>query len=254
MEARLRSLKPAGIVLLLGYVTLAVVLLGIGYLLTHVLNDSIGRWDEHVNEHFARTRTTGWNDITKFATSALNTLPVIALAAIISGILWLRHRAREAAFLVLALIIEVTVFLSVTFLVARPRPDVHRLNSTPSTSSFPSGHTAAATVLFVGAAIIVACLTSRWFLRALAGVGALGLSALVGFARVYRGLHHPTDVFVGFVFGLACLAVSALAVRAVASRSTAATATDSESRSTSDSRDGLDVLEPPPRRAVRTGV
>jgi hypothetical protein len=31
-------------------------------------------------------------------------------------------------------------------------------------------------------------------------------------------LHHPTDVFVGVLFGLACLLISALAVRAATAR------------------------------------
>ena len=37
---------------------------------------------------------------------------------------------------------------------ARP-PVVHRLDTAPPTSSFPSGHTAAAVVLYVGLALIV---------------------------------------------------------------------------------------------------
>jgi undecaprenyl-diphosphatase len=112
------------------------------------------------------------------------------------------------------LLVEITVFLSVTFVVARPRPAVVRLNSTPATSSFPSGHTAAATVLFVGIAIIVLGCTPRVWLRVAAWLLAVVTVANVAFARVYRGLHHPTDVMVGALFGLACLAVAALAVRA----------------------------------------
>ena len=67
---------------------------------------------------------------------------------------WQRGRVPD-----LALLIEITVFLSVTFVVGAASPDVVRLNSTPATSSFPSGHTAAATVLFVGIAVIVMCCT-----------------------------------------------------------------------------------------------
>jgi membrane-associated phospholipid phosphatase len=222
--ARWSQFRPALIRLFIGYAVLTVVLLGIGFLLTHPLNSTVGRWDEHVNEYFARHRTTGADAITSVATSSMNTVPVIAVAALLTGILVLRRRIREAAFLVAALVVEITVFLSVTFVVARPRPSVPRLNATPSTSSFPSGHTAAATVLLVGSAIIVSCCTSKWALRALSALAAVAVAGIVGFARVYRGLHHPTDVFVGALFGLACLGVAALAVRTVRDRAPASIA------------------------------
>src|SRR5512140_3002365 len=134
--------RPAVVVMVAGYAVLTVVMLAIGLLLTHALDGSVGRWDEHVNSYFARHRTSGWNEITSVATAALNTLPVVLGAALVAGVLALRRRWAEAAYLVLALVLEITVFLSVTFVVARPRPDVPRLNSTPATSSFPSGHTA----------------------------------------------------------------------------------------------------------------
>ena len=91
-----------------GYAALTVVLLGIGWLLVHPLADSIGRWDEHVNEYLARHRTDGWNGITGVATAAFNTLPVIAAAAVVVGFLALCRRWREAAFLTLALVLEIT--------------------------------------------------------------------------------------------------------------------------------------------------
>lgn len=106
------------------------------------------------------------------------------------------------------------MFLSVTFAVGRPRPDVARLNATPSPSSFPSGHTAAAMVLFVSIAIIIMCRTHSPFARGLGVVLAAIVATAVGFSRVYRGLHHPTDVFAGALFGLACVLVAGLAVRA----------------------------------------
>jgi undecaprenyl-diphosphatase len=199
----------------IGYLALTATLLALGLLLTHVLNGSVGRWDEHVNEYLARHRTSGWNDITKVATAAFNTEPVILAAAAVVGLLALRHRWREAAFLTLALLIEITVFLSVTFVVGRPRPDVVRMNSTPATSSFPSGHTAAATVLFLAIAVIVVCYTTNVWARIVAALFAIVVPIAVGYGRVYRGLHHPTDVFVGALYGIACVVVAGMAVRAV---------------------------------------
>ena len=70
-RAPARDVHPfrAGLVVaVLGYLVLTAVLLGIGWLLTHPLNGSVGRWDEHVNEYLARHRTDQWNRITGDAT------------------------------------------------------------------------------------------------------------------------------------------------------------------------------------------
>jgi len=212
-------------VMVAAYVLLTGMLLAIGLLLTHALDGTVGRWDEHVNDYLARHRTGTWNAVTSVATAAINTLPVVIGAAVVVTFLAFRRRWAEAAFLTLALVLEISVFLSVTFVVARPRPAVPRLNSTPATSSFPSGHTAAATVFFVGIAIIVACCTHNKLARIASDVFAAIVVVLVGFSRVYRGLHHPTDVMVGALFGLACLTCAAIAVRSAGRRRDRADAT-----------------------------
>ncbi|MDQ1511630.1 MAG: hypothetical protein QOG50_3474 [Actinomycetota bacterium] len=224
-SATMHPYRSSLFVVLVSYALLTGVLLGIGLLLTHALDGTVGRWDEHVNDYLARHRTGTWNDVTSVATAAINTLPVVLGAAVVVGFLALRRRWAEAAFLTLALVLEIAVFLSVTFVVARPRPAVHRLNSTPSTSSFPSGHTAAATVLFVGIALIVACCTRNTLARLASDVVAAIVVAIVGFGRVYRGLHHPTDVIVGMLFGLACIMCAAIAVRTASRRRHRADAT-----------------------------
>jgi len=44
-------------------------------------------------------------------------------------------------------------------------------------------------------------------------VAAAVLPVAVGFSRVYRGFHHPTDVIFGYVLGAAVIWVAFLAVR-----------------------------------------
>lgn len=201
-------------ILLTGYATLVVSLIAIGLLLTHVLDGSVGRWDNSVNRWFVSHRSDALNSITSVFTFAINTLPVIAVALVVVGLLLWRHRLREALLLVFGLILEITVFLSVNLLVARPRPHVVRLDSTPTTSSFPSGHTAAALLLYGGIALItLSCTRNRW-LRGLACALAVVMALGVAFSRTYRGMHHPTDVFAGLAYGAACLWFAVLAVRA----------------------------------------
>jgi undecaprenyl-diphosphatase len=201
-----------------GYCVLTIAMLAMGFTLTHALEGSVGGWDEHVNRWFADHRTETWNQITGTATWFVNTVPAIGIAAVICAVLALRRRWREATMLVLALVLELAVFLSVTWIIDRPRPDVVRLDATPSTASFPSGHTAAATVLFAGLAIIITCCTRNTAIRVAFYVLAVTVAVLIGFARVYRGMHHPSDVMVGAVLGAGSLLVAVLTVRASAPR------------------------------------
>lgn len=198
-----------------GYAVLTIVMFGAGFMLTYVLDASVGHWDQSANEWLASRRTSFWDDITGLATAAVNTMPVIAAAIGLTVLLGFRHRWREATFVVLALTLEVAVFLSVTFAVGRPRPDVIRLNATPTTDSFPSGHAAAATVLLIGITIVVFSFTGKRAVRALCLATAILFICLVAFGRVYRGMHHPTDVGVGVLLGLACLCVSGYATAAL---------------------------------------
>lgn len=83
----------------------------------------------------------------------------------------------------------------------RPRPDVvpHRVEV--SSASFPSGHSmqAAATYLTLGA--ILARVQKRRRLKAYILALAAFLTLLVGFSRVYLGVHYPTDVLAGWTAG-----------------------------------------------------
>ena len=101
------------------------------------------------------------------------------------------------------------------FLVDRPRPDVAKLGSEPATSSFPSGHSAATTVIYVLIALCVSTTVRRRSLRIAAWCVAILMPCAVGFARVYRGMHHPTDVLFGILMGVAALTVAMATVEAV---------------------------------------
>lgn len=62
--------------------------------------------------------------------------------------------------------------------------------------SFPSGHTSAA---FAFAVAVCATIDRRWV-----RITALCAAALMGWSRLYVGVHFPTDVLAGALFGSLC--------------------------------------------------
>ena len=92
-------------------------------------------------------------------------------------------------------------------LVQRLRPfytfqEIQILVPTPREFSFPSGHTSSA---FAAATVFYRKLPKE------IGISAVVLAGLIGFSRIYVGVHYPTDVLVGAVLGtvVAFLCVSA---------------------------------------------
>jgi undecaprenyl-diphosphatase len=81
-------------------------------------------------------------------------------------------------------------------------PTVTALVATPGGYSFPSGH--ATTAFAAAAAVGMVHPRLRWPL--------LGLAALVGFSRVYLGVHYGLDVLAGAVLGTAVGVASAFAI------------------------------------------
>jgi membrane-associated phospholipid phosphatase len=108
------------------------------------------------------------------------------------------------------------VFLVTTMIVGRHRPTVPRLDVAPPTSSFPSGHTASALTLYVGAAIVLTSLVRGTLARTFVWVLAILLPIGVGVSRLYRGMHFPTDVAASVLLSVGALLCALLAVRSMA--------------------------------------
>ena len=202
---------------LAAYAALAAVTVSIGLVLGSSHLASVDDRDERVNRWFVGQRTPLDDRLTSFASTVANTPAVVAIAAVAVVLFALAHRRRQAAILVVGLSLEVTVFLTATLAVDRERPDVPKLDDAPPTSSFPSGHTAAAVVLYLGLALLCSSAVRQVVARAALLVVAALVPAGVAIARLYRGMHHPTDVMAGALLGLACLGLAVLIVRAVAS-------------------------------------
>jgi undecaprenyl-diphosphatase len=80
------------------------------------------------------------------------------------------------------------------------------------TYSFPSGHTAAATVFYGLLACYLVRRAHAWHVRALAVVGAVAMVMLVALSRMYLGVHYLSDVLAAAAEGAAWLAICITAV------------------------------------------
>jgi len=202
------------IAIVASFAVMGIVIVGVGLLITHVLeHGSIGVWDHHVSQWFDNHRSARWNGITGDLTDIADTFEVAGVAAIVTILVLFRRWGRHAFLLIAGLAIELSVFLTANKIVARPRPAVSHLGGTPSTYSFPSGHTAATIVLYGGIAVIVMVATTRLWPRIVMWTLAVVLTVAVGLSRVYRGEHYPTDVVAGLLLGIGSLVAGVFIIR-----------------------------------------
>ncbi|WP_431892353.1 phosphatase PAP2 family protein [Micromonospora haikouensis] len=169
--------------------------------------------EDAVNRELAADRTASWNNVSLVFSTLASTQLIVLVTAIVAVVLRLvLHRWREPLFLCAAVTAQALVFLLTTMAIDRSRPAVEHMDVSPPTSSFPSGHTSAAVALYVGIAVLLA-LRARstpakvawWALLVLVPVG-------VALTRMYRGMHHPSDVLASFLNGGTCVVIMARAV------------------------------------------
>ena len=203
--------KRAATTALTGFVVLVVSMLALGSLAElFVFDSTVGRLELGWTEWIALHRVTVLDTLASVGSSFTDTWTVIGTAFGASTMLWLTGYRRQACTLPVGLALELTVFLTVSAIIGRERPDVTPLGSVPSTSSFPSGHVAAGVVLYGGLVLIAVSISGSRAVARGAAIPAAVVIASVGSARVYEGVHHPTDVIGGAVLGMGALFVAAV--------------------------------------------
>ena len=141
-----------------------------------------------------------------FAGGAPGTVGLSLLAA--AFLIW-RKRISSAATL-LAITLGGRLLVEVLkAAIARPRPDLDLQAVTVRSLSFPSGHAANSMIAFVTIALL--CAPERH--RRAATTAAIVASLIVGATRPLLGVHWPSDVLAGWIFGLLWVAGGVMAAR-----------------------------------------
>ncbi|HEX4788595.1 MAG TPA: hypothetical protein VH372_09055, partial [Actinospica sp.] len=149
MRERTGPAKLAG-AFVLCFCALSVVMIGLGWLVTRELAHA---WplsiEDGVDRYLAGRRDGLWNDVSGTLSTIADTIGASVLTLLAALLARLRFgRWRESLFVAFSVLLELTVFLVTTLVIHRARPAVHELDVSPPTSSFPSGHTAAAVALY----------------------------------------------------------------------------------------------------------
>jgi undecaprenyl-diphosphatase len=192
------------------YAALVITMTAVGRLLKGPLGESaLVDFDRRVAAWFAQHRTPNLNTYTMWGSDIADTvIKIVATALLALVLLLVWRRWLEPLVLVVSLILEAAVFITVTWLVGRPRPDVERLEGSPVNSGFPSGHTAAAAA-YSALAVVIFWHTRRRSLRILVASLSVLVTLVVAIARMYRGMHYLTDVLAGVALGAASVAITA---------------------------------------------
>lgn len=178
-------------------------IVGFGFALTGPLV-GLSREEEAVNKDLAAQRSSTWNTITMVWSHIGNTEIVIGVCILVCLVLLWRTRDLLFSLVpVIAISLQATIFVLAANVVGRPRPKVSHLDPAPPTSSYPSGHVGASTALYLSFVLLASRIERAW-LRWSVTVICLLVPLLVTFARLYRGMHHVTDVSVGMLNGLLC--------------------------------------------------
>jgi undecaprenyl-diphosphatase len=147
-------------------------------------------------------------DIT--ALGGLAVLTIITLAA--CGYLLFQRRTRLALFILLSVSGGSLLNTLLKGFIERPRPDIVTHATAAGMSSFPSGHTMMAAIVFLTLGALLAHASESRAIKIYILGWSLLLAALVGLSRIYLGVHWPTDIIAGWIAGavwaLLCLLAS----------------------------------------------
>jgi len=198
--------EMAGVALLVGLAVVVALTVGFTEVLDDVLEgDGIAGIDQPAVRWLATHRDL-WLTTTMRAITGAGGAAVVAAVAVVAcaAAVW-RSRSWSPVVFGLAGGAGITLVLfTAKALVVRDRPPIPFAVVAAEGFSFPSGHAAGAAV-GVG---LPAWMLTRWLIlwwtgRVVVWTVAIGVAAVMGFSRVYLGVHYVSDVLAGWLLGAA---------------------------------------------------
>lgn len=193
-----RSFEFLSLSLLLGLGTAIAALIFFGWLTDEVLEGDSRHFDEVTRAAIHQLASPLLTAIMRGFSFVGSTISMtVGTIFVVIGFA-MRRWGREAKLFVVTMVgaALLNMTLKLTFKRARPEPFFNL--TLPETYSFPSGHSLMSACFFGAlAAILTARIKSRRVRVAIWIVSTL-MFLIIGFSRIYLGVHHTTDVIAGF--------------------------------------------------------
>lgn len=193
---------------LLACLALATVGLGVIKLASEVAEGEVFALDKAILVGFRSARDTGipigpaWLKTAMIDFTALGSTAVLTLITLLAvGYLLAMRNAALATFIGASVAAGAGLNSVLKLALARPRPDLVPHLVEVSTASFPSGHEMNSATIYLTLAILLAQQMQSANARTYLLGCAIFLTLLVGFSRVYLGVHWPSDVLAGWAVG-----------------------------------------------------
>ena len=134
-------------------------------------------------------------------TNLASPLAIITVGALVLLAGWAGHRPRDGLLGALVIAIGALVIELIKQLMGRQRPEVLEPILVEVGYSFPSGHTANATIAYGVLAVLIGRTGLPAPVRVTAWLLLGGIVAAVGVSRIWLGVHYPSDVVGGWLLG-----------------------------------------------------
>ena len=188
--------------LVLGLAAAVGALIFFGWLADEVLEGETRHFDEVTRAAVHQLASPALTAIMRGISFVGSTISLAVATGVVVVCFAMRKWGREAKLFAITMVgaALLNVTLKLTFKRARPIPFFNL--TAPETYSFPSGHSLMSCCFFGALAAILTARIKRKRVRAAVWTLATAMFLLIGFSRIYLGVHHTTDVIAGFVAAL----------------------------------------------------
>lgn len=135
-----------------------------------------------------------------------DTLPTILIAATFFVLLIIKKYYYAAIFLVLNKVVVALLNSLIKNIIERPRPSHYHYGG----FSFPSGHSASSFALYISLLIIAWFIFKNIKFKLLISILTISIVILVGYSRIFLGVHYPSDVLGGYTLAAIILTFNSL--------------------------------------------